>query len=420
MARIVTTNGVLQTTNGVLQMAAPNPEIDYFEDADISEYGGETTYFTVQQTTVEDGGYALEGQSHSDGTETVLVSGSGDGLPNYPAAGDTWRWHAYLTDSGDVAVNRFGVQAVTTDPDGYRVQLSADADVIEVAYQLNGSYTELQQTPAPITGHLSEWLRCHVEWGTGGAINAYLYDAAGYEIGRNTGASDSQWSSGGTGWGAFNSATQGTMYFDTARLLNAIQPATIIESFRDGDIAEYAGDTLNFAVVSSPHVHAVNGLECQTGIDGGTKGISSTTGLNAYPSQGDTFWTAFRHPATDHRLQAAFAVQSESATSDCYAIQSAADNGAFNIVKWSGGSFSTLDSATLDYSGYTGTWLHAKLEWGTDGSMQATLYDDTKTAIAGPIAATDTTWTSGGWGWRILTGLASDTVGYTDFARITS
>lgn len=61
---------------------------------------------------------------------------------------------------------------------------------------------------------------------------------------------------------------------------------TLIDSFEDGGITEYTGDTGSFSVVSTDSVHLDNSLESSTTT---ADEINSTSGLENYPERGDTF-----------------------------------------------------------------------------------------------------------------------------------
>lgn len=85
--------------------------------------------------------------------------------------------------------------------------------------------------------------------------------------------------------------------------------ATRIDSFEDGDISEYSGDTGNFSVVTNDSVHLDNSLESSAT---SPVSITSTSGLENYPEVGDTieFWTKATNLSPDTaRVGAMFGVE---------------------------------------------------------------------------------------------------------------
>lgn len=66
----------------------------------------------------------------------------------------------------------------------------------------------------------------------------------------------------------------------------AVATVTTVDSWDDGDISEYGGDTASFSVQTATVVDGTHALEYN---DDGALQIVSETGLDAYPSQGDTF-----------------------------------------------------------------------------------------------------------------------------------
>lgn len=418
MTRLETSNGVLETSNGVLVTSSFTPEIDFFDDGDIAEYGADTDRFQTVTTTVEDGSHALEATSFSNGDEASLISNQGEGLPNYIQQGDTWEWYGQITDTADIVFCWYGAQSETNLPNGNRVQWGVDATAI--TRMDNGTQTILASQNVPLGDYLNEYLRCVASWSQNGDMSMYLYNPAGYEISRNEGVNDTTYQSGATGWGAFSDdGAEATCFIDSAKLITGHTPATIIDSAEDGDINEYSGNTFQYEAVDSPSFHGDASVEADINSTSTIAGITSTSGLNAYPSQGDTFRCGIQHPSLDHDLHVAWAAQSDGATADSYAIESAGRDDSFNILKWTSGSTSTLASTSVDYSGHASEWLTIEVTWLSDGTIEAQLFDvDGNELTNGGISATDTDFTSGGWGYRIINPLLESTTGNYDFGRI--
>lgn len=181
---------------------------------------------------------------------------------------------------------------------------------------------------------------------------------------------------------------------------------TIIDDFEDADLSEYSSSSFTSTTTSSVY-NGSNSL--QVDHDGTGANTTSTTGLNAYPSQGDTFEFYTRLGHADHGLAFLFGVQNSSSYYRLYAPQG-----------WNDVLVLHLDDGTkLASSALTSTasiWYRCKVDWDTDGTIKATLYDDTDTQVA-QVSATDTTYSSGGVGWRWNSTAGSGTV-WGDYAYI--
>lgn len=167
-----------------------------FEDGDIAEYSGDTGAFTVQQSTVYDGTYALEASNGSGEhaiTRTDWTVGQGDSITSYYQAPDS-------------TVNKllFGVQSATgvSNVSGYAAVVyqrgASEADnALMVQRYDNGSSTTLSETNQDVPA--DTWMELEVVWGTTGTITATLYQTDGTQI-MSTSASDTTYTSGGIGF----------------------------------------------------------------------------------------------------------------------------------------------------------------------------------------------------------------------------
>jgi len=119
---------VTTDSQGRLRLAEAKKIIDDFEDGDISEYGGDTGKFTVQQNTVLSGQNTLKG-STDNGNFIGIASTSG--LANYPSEGDVVRArirsNSFTNDSSAIYV-RVGMfsQSESALPNGYEFTVSSD------------------------------------------------------------------------------------------------------------------------------------------------------------------------------------------------------------------------------------------------------------------------------------------------------
>jgi len=180
--------------------------IDGFEDGDIAEYEGETSYYSISTSTVKDGSNSLRAD-HSGGNRAI---GSFTGLANYPQAGDSFEGYVYLVNSDDFVSIIFGNDQVNDD--GYL--LNIENNELDLNLFDNGTYVGRLFRDDSYSGAEGEWLRYTVDWGSGGSITCELYDSAGNLLASGS-TNDSTHSSGGFGieTGDRNN-TNGTVYTD--------------------------------------------------------------------------------------------------------------------------------------------------------------------------------------------------------------
>lgn len=172
--------------------------------------------------------------------------------------------------------------------------------------------------------------------------------------------------------------------------------SNLVDSFEDADIAEYSGDTGSFAIDDTV---AYDGSYSLRGDQGGASEamIYSTTGLTYYPEPGDTYRTNFGNltEAINGNLKLPFGLQD---TNNYYYIWIASGSEGFGLRKVSAGSDSQLAKTAHTYA--TGTEYIPEVVWGTDGTLDATLYDANMNVIT-TASATDTEFGAGGIGWLV-------------------
>lgn len=93
--------------------SASDPQIiDDFEDGDLSEYSGATSYYAVTSNQVAEGSFSLEHDGQTGATREIV---SDFGLPTYPGYGDTFEWKLYLptatSDSNSDMIFKFATDA---------------------------------------------------------------------------------------------------------------------------------------------------------------------------------------------------------------------------------------------------------------------------------------------------------------------
>ncbi len=183
-----------------------NTAIDRFDDDTLSAYSfdrGESGAGVVSSPTRSRGGALSVG-------DTVTEMTSTDGLPAYPAAGDTVSYWL-RGDGGAADVNlSYGVQ---NDENRYFVRVDiANADLILFRYE-NGTTHRLGSNSTGYTLSQKTWYELVVDWSEDGNHMATLRDADGNRIAHVVG-SDATWSSGGIGYDAYLDCGQRVVFDD--------------------------------------------------------------------------------------------------------------------------------------------------------------------------------------------------------------
>ena len=169
------------------------------------------------------------------------------------------------------------------------------------------------------------------------------------------------------------------------------------DDFEDGDLSEYGFDrgSSGASVVSSPTHSGTYALEYA----GTNAEAISTSGLDAYPSAGDTFSFWVRASGGGDNINATWGVQGHD---DRYYAKLKPDSGGLYLFTYKNGSGDQHDYATgLSLS--QDAWYEIEVEWQTDGTQIVTLYDGGGSQLA-QLSMTDTDWTSGGVGYDAYLG----------------
>lgn len=169
----------------------------------------------------------------------------------------------------------------------------------------------------------------------------------------------------------------------------------IVDSFEDGNISEYEGDLGAFTTDSGSSPSPTDGsyqLRCTSGFNQ----ITSTTGLDYYPSQGDTIEVDL-YVNGSSICELWLGCQSEEAQPSAYRFR--IESNEIRIMKRDGTNNSKIASKSVNLSnGYHRcrmTWGNPTLTWKVLSS------GDT-------ISADDTDYTSGGIGWGGQSGVYYD------------
>lgn len=187
----------------------------------------------------------------------------------------------------------------------------------------------------------------------------------------------------------------------------------VIDDFEDGDFSEYndfGGD--------SPGTTS-NAFEGNVAMTFNSNvNIASTSGLQNYPSAGDTFELRYNinnasGGGQERDLGVFFGLQSDNHQNGYQFFVGRGDND-YEIRKFNNGSNTTLTTKTS--SGIpTNEWLRLEIEWGNSGTIICRLEEADGTERV-ELQASDTEYTSGGWGIRGVD--ARNDRSYIDLVRV--
>lgn len=373
--------------------------IDDFEDQDVSEYVGDTAAATLRTYPVQEGEYGLMMSSNSDGTATAITSTSG--LPTYPTDGDTFRLWMYLGDSGVEARFYFGA----SDADNaYRVTLSEGVDELQLEVLDAGSATDLGTAAVSLT--TGTWYEVEITWTDGGGFTATVYDDGGTSLG-SVSTIDATYLSGGVGWGcAAGAPEEQQAFFDFARITTS---ANIIDDFEDGNVSEYSGGTSSAEVINTSQGSVKHGSYAMELT--GTATIYAAAGnLNDDAVAGDTF-ESWHKLAAGSVVRFLFGVQDGS---NYYWVEADVGGSTWTLGKTEAGTASNIAQAT-GVTVPTGEFLEFEVDWASDGTITATLFDASGTQVS-QTSGSDTTWSDGGHGWAEVGSSVTSTHDYAQIA----
>jgi len=184
-----------------------------------------------------------------------------------------------------------------------------------------------------------------------------------------------------------NMSVQGTG--ESARVI--AQFGSIVDSFDDGDLAEYDGDTggtYASSTTASPVLDGSHSLKLS-----GEGFVGSTSGLNSYPGVGPAWSTRVYVANQSSAIQILFGHSSATTRADGYLLTVNAGSSELNIARTDSGSAALLDSATASVP--TGEWLTVDVRHETDGTLTVSLIDSSGSTLA-TVSATDSTYISNG------------------------
>lgn len=193
---------------------------------------------------------------------------------------------------------------------------------------------------------------------------------------------------------------------------------TIVDDFEDGDLSEYSVGSTGYYTTTT--ARSQNGSYALSGGSSSTSNeyVGSTSGLNAYPSPGDTFrFWLYSDSASDTQQRTYWATQGDGSATDegsGYSVEHNSRDGSFNLYRHDSGGQTELD--TVSYAVADDEWVEIEVRWGTDNTIEADLIEaGSVVASLGPV--TDSNYTSGGIGFRYIGSTGADEI-FWDYFRI--
>lgn len=189
----------------------------------------------------------------------------------------------------------------------------------------------------------------------------------------------------------------------------------LIDNFEDGNLLEYDnGDTESIHIDSNDVYEGSYSVQVGNSTDGNVIFAWSSSGLGVYPSAGDKFRFYYKTKyggSGSHNFR--FAIQ---ASDTYYNIYFKPWDSDFGLKEVSSGSGTTIQEVNYDYSG--GNWYKIVVDWQSDGTITATLYDASSGSQEAQVSGTPSnTYDSGGVGY--WTNNNNDLLGWIDGIKIT-
>lgn len=232
------------------------------------------------------------------------------------------------------------------------------------------------------------------------------------------------------GVGAVNLVDPADAEVDELRIQTANGPKAVstsieqwIDRFEDGDLSEYSVErdsATHVGVSSARSYEGTNSLRFVFDADEASGNVLSTSGLESYPSPGDTFEARFYPGAFhDRSLKILFGAQDRDNHYQLEARQWYSSSTRNLRLKRRENASGTLLAETSLSVGDSTQWLRFEVDWGTDGSITGRLENSSGSTLA-TVNATDYTFTSGGFGFSVYNGVggSSGSPAYFDAARI--
>jgi hypothetical protein len=397
---------------------------------------------TVTYVTVTPHDLAINGLSDGDGAVGKWVSevhvdadvqngvcdvGGGTSLPNeFDMANDG------SDDSADeVAIMSAGSSASVAlsrfEDDGTPVNMSGEHIDIDVDYQLDDGSVGNSSFTAVVDGDANAWPNCTIANPSDGAtvsgtvtvqvdagdaedddatlavevaIDGGTWQNAAYNS--SSGYYEYDWDTTAESDGDHTIDARATDSDGTTTHASQVtvtvdnQGGAVIEDFERTDpLAEYGGTTSLYSVETATVYEGSQALVNDSGSYGS---VVSTSGLDSYPSRGDEVHYFFDNAADDNFVAFHFFAQAEEDVPDSYQV-GVGNSGGWHMWRLEGGSANKIAEGALSTSDQIDGWYRAEVR-SDSTTVYADLYDHANDTLLASIQADDTTYTSGGIGFR--------------------
>lgn len=191
--------------------------------------------------------------------------------------------------------------------------------------------------------------------------------------------------------------------------------STVIDDFESGDLSAYDSNPAGFDVQQSTTYQGTYALHALTG-DSGTEQIYSSSGLNHYPSRGETISFRYRRSGvTDERFFFGFAQQGSSGSFWNSGYYVRIDTDRVELVK---DNSSFMVDTRPSYTFPTGEWTRIEVGFGdsTNSDISISHYDASGTQLGSTGTITDTDYDSGNVQWAASASLTDSH--YADYAIV--
>ncbi len=372
----------------------PDEVAEDFSHGDVpGTYDLDTGSFTTSSVRSTSDTYSLRADDDANSNQLILR----DDMT--ATAGNTYELDVYFPSGSDNDMGfLFGAEDSTgwSDYTGYLGIFDFSDGEIRISQLSNGSRVDSAATTT--TWPVGEWLTVELDYrdADSGTITMTASDASGGEV-ASVSYADTTHDDGAIGWYNWHAASDwyADSWFHVDDRDDDPAAPTVIEDFeRSSPLAEYGGREDLFGTTST----AYEGSQALVN-DGGTFGsLVSTSGLDEYPSRGDEVHFYVNNAADDNFAAAHLFAQAETDAPDGYTV-GISGHGAFRLWMQEDGDFQQIASESLPASGQIDGWYRAEV-WTDSTTVYADLYDDSTDELLASIQADDSTYSSGGIGFR--------------------
>jgi hypothetical protein len=403
--------------------------VDDFSDSNLSgrykfDQRGATTSVTTVSSSVTSG--ADTNVLQMEGGDTVMHAFKGDGDTNlnaYPSKGDTFSCWMRGTNGTELMNFSYGAEDKNNK---YYVQFNMDSSHLGLFKYVNGSGQSLAGDWSISGLEANAWYEAEIQW-TNNDKHTVTLRQNGSEVTSFSyieGDSDPRFTANGVGFSGYLSSGE-TAQFDYATTSGSSDSGSsknnyqFVDSFEDGKLDAYSFDKgeSGASVVADGDYTGSNSLGGSYGgyqslkLSGEDTEMISTSGLPEYPAAGDTFGCWVMAVDGSEFINITYGVQDHLHR---YFIRLHFGNDRFKLYRYEDWDGHPLAKDTTGFSLSRDEWHWVEVDWKTDGTHEAYLYDVNGNLLS-EISGSDSTWNSGGIGFDGYFASSGGTVYFDDF-----